>query len=125
MIEFLLLFIAITLLFILVPIASLYIIVKSLLHRRTKELTVWFYGTARTIDIFGNIVAAELFNDIFIKPNGYKFGNRKETISSVIGKNQRTNTLKLLGKTLRFILDFIEPGHCEESAKLHSKNNNH
>ena len=57
----------------------------------------------------------ELFNDILIKIGGYKFGNRQETISSVLGKNQRSNTLTRAGRILRFILDFIDKDHCLNS----------
>ena len=57
----------------------------------------------------------ELFNDILIKIGGYKFGNRQETISSVLGKNQRSNTLTKAGKILRFILDVIDKDHCKNS----------
>lgn len=115
MIEFLLLSIAIVLLFIIVPIAAVYKIIRSLLNRNSRELKVWFFGTARTIDIFGNVVAAQLFNDTLTKKNGYRFGRRGETISSVIGKNYKTDTLTVAGKGLRKILDFIDPDHSVNS----------
>ena len=115
MIEFLLLFIALTLMFVIVPIASVYKIIKALIHRNTRELKVWFYGTARTIDIFGNVVAADLFSDTLIKKGGYRFGRRGETISSVIGKNYLDGTLTRLGSGLRKILDFIDPDHSVNS----------
>jgi hypothetical protein len=115
MLEFLLLFIALTLMFVIVPIASVYKIIRALLHRNTRELKVWFYGTARTIDIFGNVVAADLFNDTLIKRDGYRFGRRGETISSVIGKNYRDGTLTRVGSLLRKTLDFIDDNHSLES----------
>ena len=46
---------------------------------------------------------------------GYKFGNPKETISSVLGKNQRDKTLSLAGELLRWILDLIDDNHCIKS----------
>ena len=78
-------------------------------------IKTWACKTARSIDVFANVEAQELFNDTLIKKGGYKFGNRQETISSVMGKNQRTNTLTKAGKTLRIILDFIDKDHCKNS----------
>ena len=78
-------------------------------------IKTWACKTARSIDVFANVEAQELFNDTLIQKGGYKFGNRQETISSVMGKNQRTNTLTRAGKTLRVILDFIDEDHCKNS----------
>ena len=41
----------------------------------------------------------------------------EETISSVLGKNQRDNTLSFAGKVLVFILDTIDKNHCKKSIK--------
>ena len=78
-------------------------------------LKVWFYRSAREIDVFANVVGSDLFNAIFIVDQGYKFGNPKETISSVLGKNQRDKTLSLAGDGLRRILDLIDENHCLNS----------
>ena len=115
MLELLLLIIAITLLYILLPIVAIYVILKTVFKERPRTLKVWFYRTAMSIDRFANVNAAELFNDIFIKKGGYKFGHPDETISSVIGKNQQNKTLTRVGRTLRYILDKIEPNHCLDS----------
>ncbi len=67
---------------------------------------------AVTIDFFGNIVCAELFNCVLItKDSFYSFGKRKETISSVLGKNEKLGTLSYLGKILCRILNKIDKGH--------------
>ncbi|MCF6349253.1 MAG: hypothetical protein L3J20_13320 [Flavobacteriaceae bacterium] len=42
-----------------------------------------------SIDQMGNVAMQDLFNDIFTIKNGYQFGNEDETISSVLGKNER------------------------------------
>lgn len=60
----------------------------------------------------GNVLGEEIFNDLLITTDGYKFGNRKETISSVLGKNQQKETLTKAGKSLVWILDSIEKDHC-------------
>ena len=43
------------------------------------------------------------------------FGNRDETISSVIGKNKQLNTLTTFGKNMDRILEFIETDHSLNS----------
>ena len=78
-------------------------------------LSVWFYRTAKEIDIFANVNGSEFFDAIFITNGGYRFGNPKETISSVIGKNQRYKTLSIAGHLLRWMLDKIDYNHCINS----------
>ena len=112
MTEILLLIIAFVLLIILLPIVIIYMLLKYLLTGKKRMITVWACKTARSIDVFANVEASELFNDTLIKSGGYKFGNRQETISSVLGKNQMTDTLTRVGTGLRIILDCIEPCHC-------------
>jgi hypothetical protein len=122
MIELLLLIIAITLLYILLPVVAIYVIIKTIFKERPRTIKVWFYRTAMSIDRFANVNAAELFNDIFIKKGGYKFGHPDETISSVVGKNQRDKTLTRFGRFLRRILDKIEPNHCLDSINKNVTN---
>jgi len=115
MIEFLVLSVAIILLYLFLPVVVVFYIVKYLLTGNKRELKVWFFRSAREIDVFANVVGSDLFNAIFIVDKGYKFGNPKETISSVLGKNQRDKTLSLAGGLLRWILDLIDDNHCIKS----------
>tara|TARA_R100001443_G_scaffold20619_2_gene32735 strand:+ start:6821 stop:7210 length:390 start_codon:yes stop_codon:yes gene_type:complete len=115
MIELLVLIIATTLLYLLLPIIICFMILKYIFTGNKKMLAVWFYRTAREIDLFANVVGAEFWNAVFITNGGYKFGNPKETISSVLGKNQRDKTLTLLGDALRWVLDRIDEDHCLNS----------
>ena len=115
MIEFIVLSIAIILLYLFLPIVVIFYIIKYLLTGNKRELKVWFYRSAREIDVFANVIGSDLFNAIFIVDQGYKFGNPKETISSVLGKNQRDKTLSLAGDGLRRILDLIDENHCLNS----------
>ena len=115
MIEFIVLSIAIILLYLFLPIVIIFYIIKYLLTGNKRELKVWFYRSAREIDVFANVIGSDLFNAIFIVDQGYKFGNPKETISSVLGKNQRDKTLSLAGDGLRRILDLIDENHCLNS----------
>jgi len=59
----------------------------------------------------GNVLCQYLFNMLLRKRKGYKFGNGKETISSVIGKNKKANTLTMIGKMLDAVLDKFEKNH--------------
>tara|TARA_B000000475_G_C15828686_1_gene378904 strand:+ start:145 stop:534 length:390 start_codon:yes stop_codon:yes gene_type:complete len=113
--EFIILSIAIILLYLFLPVVVIFYMIKYLLTGNKRELKVWFFRSAREIDVFANVVGADLFNAIFITNGGYKFGNPKETISSVLGKNQRDKTLSLAGDLLRWILDLIDDNHCLNS----------
>ena len=115
MVEFIVLSIAIILLYLFLPVVVIFYIAKYFLTGNKRELKVWFYRSAREIDVFANVVGSDLFNTIFIVDQGYKFGNPKETISSVLGKNQRDKTLSLAGDGLRRILDLIDENHCLNS----------
>jgi 8-oxo-dGTP diphosphatase len=80
-----------------------------------KRLDEQFLSIATSIDASGNVVCKDLFNLTLIKKGGYKFGKRKETISSALGKNQRDKTLTGLGRLVVFVLDKIEANHCLRS----------
>lgn len=79
-----------------------------------KDLN-YFKISAINIDKFGNQEFKTLFNLIFIKKEGYKFGNPNETISSTLGKNEKDNTLSSVGKGLVWLLNLIDKDHCKKS----------
>jgi len=111
-----LLIIAIFLLYLLVPITYLYMVIRTLVSRKPKKfLKLWAGKTARSLDVLFNVIGADMLTDILIKEGGYKFGNKKETISSVIGKNDRMGTLTRAGRFLRWLLDKIEEEHCKNA----------
>jgi hypothetical protein len=80
-----------------------------------KDKLGYFKSSAVNIDKFGNREFRTLFNKVFITNEGYRFGNINETISSVLGKNQLTNTLTKGGKILVWILDKIDNNHVLKS----------
>ncbi|MEO7977788.1 hypothetical protein [Flavobacterium sp.] len=80
-----------------------------------KRLDQQFLSIATSVDSSGNVICKDLFNLVLIKKGGYQFGNRKETISSVLGKNQRDETLTKLGTILCNVLDWIHTEHCKTS----------
>ena len=79
------------------------------------------YNIARGIDQLGNVVCGQLFNLTLIKKAGHKFGNEDETISSVIGKNKRTNTLTAAGCLLDTLLDAIDKNHSIKAIEEDEK----
>lgn len=77
----------------------------------------YFKSSAVNLDRFGNYEFRTLFNLTLKKKEGYHFGSFEETISSVLGKNQRDGTLSKTGKILAWILDTIDKDHCKKSIK--------
>ncbi|WP_312395755.1 hypothetical protein [Chryseobacterium sp.] len=75
----------------------------------------YFRSTAVNIDKFGNREFRSLWNLALRNKSGYKFGNFEETISSVLGKNERDGTLSMIGKVLVWILNTIDKNHCRNS----------
>ena len=110
--EIVLLLVAWALIVVLLPLVCVYMLLKRVVHGNGRMIKVWAYKTARAIDVFGNSQASELFNDALIKEGGYKFGNKQETISSVLGKNERDRTLTWIGKIIRILIDVWNEDHC-------------
>lgn len=118
------------------PIGFIYafirIMTKTCIKTAFKNLSNYLFVIAISIDQKGNVIMAELFNDILIR-NKYKlnsfnptkyntiskhlFGNEDETISSVLGKNSIKGTLTTTGKVLNWILSAIEPNHSIKSIE--------
>jgi len=75
-------------------------------------------GLAVSIDQLGNVIIAPLFNRILIASKSVnKFGNPDETISSVLGKNKRAETLIYLGVRLDAWLNGIDKNHSIKSIE--------
>jgi hypothetical protein len=82
----------------------------------------YLYNIALGIDQLGNVVCARLFNLTLIYQSSiHKFGNEDETISSVIGKNKRTNTLTIIGHLLDTLLDAIDKNHSIDAIEEDEK----
>lgn len=69
------------------------------------------------IDQIGNSVCRDMLNRLLIVTGWYKFWKVQETISSVLGKNERDWTLTALGGIIVAVLDLIEKDHCKESIQ--------
>jgi hypothetical protein len=75
----------------------------------------YFKSSAISLDRFGNREFRTLFNKVLILESGYQFGDIGETISSVLGKNERDNTLTKAGKILVYVLDKLDKDHAAKS----------
>jgi len=82
-----------------------------------RFLNEFFFNLAIGTDQLGNATHKELFNATLKKDSGYKFGNEDETISSVLGKNKRNETLSNTGKCLVWVLDLIDGNHSIKSIE--------
>ena len=109
--EFLLYLVAIILF---IPLTVINLIVVGVKYSfKWNILKGYFRETALDIDIFGNKNFRTLLNTTLITKQGYQFGQKNETISSVLGKNYLTNTLTTTGKllvkilTVRHVIDSI------------------
>ena len=109
--------IAIVLLIFTTPIGFFYALLRQLFLGKLKSISVYFLELAISIDNTGNVMMQYLLNDLLLikRQETYYFGNKKETISSVIGKNSLTNTLSPLGKALNAFLNWIDKGHSLNS----------
>ena len=115
--SFLLFCIAIVLLIFTTLIGFFYALLRQLFFGKLKSLSVYFLEVAISIDNTGNVMMQYLLNDLLLikRQETYYFGNKKETISSVIGKNSLTNTLSALGKALNAFLNWIDKDHSFNS----------
>ena len=115
--SFLLFCIAIVLLICTTPIGFLYALLRQLFFGKLKTLSIYFLELAISIDNTGNVMMQHLLNDFLLikRQETYYFGNKKETISSVIGKNSLTHTLSPLGKALNAFLNWIDKDHSFNS----------
>ena len=99
------------------PIGFLYALIRQAVSSKAKSLNVYFIEVALVLDEVGNVTMQHLLNDILLIKNEhtYLFGNKSETISSVIGKNSLTNTLSPLGRALNSFLNFLDKDHSLNS----------
>jgi hypothetical protein len=115
--SILLFLIALLLLTTTAPIGFIYTIIRQLIVNKVKTLSLYFTEIALVLDEAGNVIMQHILNDFLLikKRDTYYFGNKKETISSVIGKNYMTETLSPLGIALNSFLNFIDKGHSLNS----------
>ena len=78
----------------------------------------YFWRIAISLDQLGNVICGAPMDYLLITPESVnKFGNPDETISSVLGKNEQSETLTKAGRVLVSFLDLLDPGHAENSIE--------
>jgi len=115
--SFLLFCVALLLVITTAPVGFIYALIRQTCSSKAKSLNVYFIEVALVLDEVGNVTMQHLLNDILLinDVQTYYFGNKNETISSVIGKNSITNTLSPLGRTLNSFLNFLDKDHSLNS----------
>jgi hypothetical protein len=74
---------------------------------------------AISIDAHGNVICADLFNLTLVKRKPFvSFGQWGQTISAVLGHNERAGTLTFAGRALCFILNWFDRDHTYKAAEL-------
>lgn len=108
---------------ILLPIGFVFGLIQNIYHNKffkegLPNLNQKFKRLATAIDIFGNVVCAELFNSLLIcKASNYRFGEYGQTISDVIGRNKIAGTLTRYGRLLDAILDIVDDNHTLKAIR--------
>jgi 8-oxo-dGTP diphosphatase len=115
--PFLLFCIAMILFFITAPFGFLYTVIRQTLAKSVNSLSVYFLELALAIDNAGNVLMQHVLNDLLLIKNQkrYLFGNKMETISSVIGKNLLLQTLSPMGLALNAFLHWLDKDHSLNS----------
>lgn len=102
-------------LFIIAYVLFLPLVIFNALNVRSKG---YFKNTAINLDRFGNREFRFSLNKyLIIEESANRFGDIRETISSVLGKNQRAGTLTYFGVFICAILDFLDKDHCKKSIR--------
>lgn len=97
------------------PLGFIYGIFHGLFKKGIVGLGEYLLKIAISIDQLGNVGMQHLLNLVWIKKGGYKFGNRDETISSALGRNNKLGTLTKFGKAIDQLLDFLDKNHSLNS----------
>lgn len=115
--SFLLFLIAALLLITTAPIGFLFALIRQIIFNKAKMLSIYLLEVAVVFDQAGNVVMQHFLNFILLKKTkqAYLFGNKNETISSVIGKNSITDTLNVIGQWTDAFLNFIDNRHSLDS----------
>jgi hypothetical protein len=121
--SFLLFCIAMILFLITAPFGFLYAVIRQTFAKSVNSLSVYFLELALALDNAGNVLMQHVLNDALLIKNDktYLFGNKMETISSVIGKNLLSHTLSPAGQLLNGFLHRIDKDHSLNSINYEVK----
>lgn len=106
------------------PFALMFAIIRSIKKEGVYKATFDFFFTiGKGLDQTSNGAYSHMLNGLLLKDKGkyHSFGDEDETISSVLGRNQKTKMLSWFGWIWVYILWFIDVrywkkgGHCINS----------
>ncbi len=126
--AYLLLFAAVVLQSVFFPIGRIFTYHRAWKQRKAGKITGYLaksaLARALSIDTMGNTVCRDLLNATLLRQNAldraYQFGDYRETISKVLGKNKERGTLSVTGLWLADLLNRIDPNHVELAAAVDS-----
>ena len=103
--------------FITAPFGFLYAVIRQTFSKSVNSLSVYLLDLALALDNAGNMLMQHVLNDFLLtkNPKRYLFGNKMETISSVIGKNLLSHTLSPMGLALNAFLHWLDKDHSLNS----------
>ena len=121
--SLLLFLVAAVLLIVTAPFGFVYALFRQGVAKQVNSLSVYLLELAIALDNLGNALMQHVLNDALLIKNEetYFFGNKLETISSVIGKNSITGTLSFLGLRLNGFLHWIDANHSLNSINYDIK----
>jgi hypothetical protein len=92
-------------------------VIRQAFAKSVHSLSVYFLELALALDNAGNVLMQHVLNDLLLIKNEkrYLFGNKMETISSVIGKNLLSQTLSPMGLALNAFLHWLDKDHSLNS----------
>jgi len=99
------------------PIGMVFTIVMALIEWNYDVFNIYYKNLSISLDQFGNVALAGLFNLLLISAPYHLFGDPDETISSVLGKNKLKGTLTYLGKRLDALLNGLDKNHSIKSIE--------
>lgn len=106
---------------ILIPVGLIFGLFKQCYHNGLRkaltDIDTKCMNMAVSVDKFGNVVCAELFNAILIRKSKNLFGNHRQTISHVLGVNVRSKNLTKAGNVLNNLLNRIDKDHSVKSIE--------
>ena len=105
------------------PLGFIYGLFHALFTKGFSGIGEFLLKIAISVDQLGNVIMQHLLNVLWVKKGGYQFGNRDETISSVLGKNKKDDTLTIFGVMIDNILEFIDPNHSLDSIDYYVQPN--
>lgn len=108
--------------FLLITLGSLgliYTIISSIFEFKNISVLKYWGDLVFTINVgidkLGNVLLGKFLNKFAVSNPNYPFGNLDDTISFALAKN--INNLSPLGSLIVNILEYIDPGHMENSLK--------